>query len=158
MNSIGHHELKGIKEPQEIFQIIRESGANSRIEVAASRGLYPLVGREEEINLLRIKWNQTKKGKGQFLLLNGEAGIGKSRMTSSIKSYVKSAQKSTILELHCADYHTNSPFYPLIDLLENRLLGFVREETAKSKIDKLGSWMDIVGIDKKPHLPTSNTR
>lgn len=153
VKSLGKEVLKGIKEPMEIFQVIKESGASSRIEIAIGRGLSPLVGREEEVYMLLRNWKKAKEGKGQLLVLNGEAGIGKSRLVESIKGQVKQEQKAAKLELRCSDYHVNSPFYPLIDLLEKRILRFEKDEIAESKIAKLEVWMDFANLDKKPHLP-----
>lgn len=153
VKSLGKEVLKGIKAPMEIFQVLKESGASSRIEIAMGRGLSPLVGREEEVYMLLRNWKKAKEGKGQLLLLNGEAGIGKSRLVESIKGQVKQEQKAAKLELRCSDYHVNSPFYPLIDLLEKRILQFEKDETAASKITKLETWMEFAGLDKKPNLP-----
>ena len=153
VKSLGKEVLKGIKAPMEIFQVIKESGASSRIEIAVGRGLSPLVGREEEVYLLLRNWKKAKEGKGQLLLLNGEAGIGKSRLVENIKGQVKQEAKAAKLELRCSDYHTNSPFYSLIGLLEKRILRFEKDETAASKIAKLEAWMDFAGLDKKPNLP-----
>lgn len=153
VKSLGKEVLKGIKEPMEIFQVIKESGASSRIEIAIGRGLSPLVGREEEVYMLLRNWKKAKEGKGQLLLLNGEAGIGKSRLVESIKGQVKQETKAAKLELRCSDYHINSPFYPLIDLLEKRILRFEKTETAESKIAKLTQWFEFAGINKKPNLP-----
>lgn len=98
-------------------------------------------------------WKQAKEGKGQLLLLNGEAGIGKSRLVESLKGQVKQEKNVAKLELRCSDYHVNSPFYPLINLLEKRILGFEKEESPESKVAKLEEWMDASRIDKKPNLP-----
>lgn len=153
MESLGVQTLKGIKEPMEIYQVLKASGAGSRIEIAAGRGLSPLVGREDELNLLLRKWNQAKAGNGQFLILNGEAGIGKSRLVQSIKGQVKQEKNAARLEIRCSDYQTTTPFYPLIELLENRVLAFAREEESESKIEKLKNWMNFARLALKPHLP-----
>ena len=152
LDSLGKQVLKGIKEPMEIFQVIKESGASSRIEIEIGRGLSPLVGREEEVYMLLRNWKQAKEGKGQLLLLNGEAGIGKSRLVESIKGQVKQEQHAAKLELRCSDYHENSPFYPLIDLLERRILQFEKDESSENKIAKLGAWMNFAGLAKETKL------
>lgn len=66
----------------------KTSGARSRLEVSMRRGLSPLVGREEEVYTLLRTWKRAKDEIGQLLLLNGEAGIGKSRLTESLKAQV----------------------------------------------------------------------
>jgi class 3 adenylate cyclase len=78
--SLGTPLLKGLVQPLEAYRVLSESTARSRLEAAGSTGLTPLVGREQEIGLLRQCWEQVKDGSGQIVLLNGEAGIGKSRL------------------------------------------------------------------------------
>ena len=153
VKSLGKEVLRGIKEPMEIFQVVKESGVSSRMEIAVDRGLSPLVGREQEVALLLQSWEKSKVGNGQLLVLNGEAGIGKSRLVESIKEHIKQEPKAAKIVLRCSDYHINSPFYPLMDLLEKRILLLEKEEPAASKVDKLVQWFEFAGIDKKPNLP-----
>ena len=74
---LGEQTLRGVAEPLAVYRVFGESSAQSRLEVAAIRGLTPLVGREQELGLLRERWNQVQEGQGQVVLLSGEAGIGK---------------------------------------------------------------------------------
>lgn len=150
--SLGEHFLKGIAKAMEVFQVLGESGVKSQIELSVVRGLSPLIGREEEVHMLLKSWSRAKEGRGQLALLNGEAGIGKSRLVESIRSQVRQETNSKKLELRCSAYHINSPFYPLIDLLD-RALQFEEEEAAEAKLVKLEKWMGDVHIDKDPHLP-----
>ena len=78
--SLGTSLLKGFAQPLEVYQVVYESSARSRLEAAGSTGLTPLVGREQEIGVLLERWAQVKDGLGQVVLLSGEAGIGKSRL------------------------------------------------------------------------------
>src|SRR5206468_10907622 len=78
--SLGTPPLKGVTQPLEVYQVLYESTARSRLDDVGSTGLTPLVGREQEIALLRERWAQVKDGLGQVVLLSGEAGIGKSRL------------------------------------------------------------------------------
>ena len=72
----------------------RGSTAQSRLEVAATHGLTPLVGREQEVALLRERWAQVKDGLGQVVVLSGEAGIGKSRLVQVLKEHVAEAPQT----------------------------------------------------------------
>ena len=86
--SRGAHALKGISKPVEIFQVISESTARTRLDVAAATGFTPLVGREAEWESLAAIWEQAKSGNGQVAFLSGEAGIGKSRLAHRLKEQV----------------------------------------------------------------------
>ena len=104
----------------------------------ASRGdgaLTPLVGREEELDLLLRRWSQAKDGEGQVVLLSGEPGIGKSRILSALRERLE-AQGVQALRFQCSPYYVNSAFWPIIDNFE-RTLKFTRDETADAKLDKL---------------------
>lgn len=147
VKSIGKHTLKGISQPMEVFQVLRESGARTRLEVAKTAGLSPLVGREKEFKLLREKWEEIKNGKGQVVLLNGEAGIGKSRLTDTIKEYVANESDSWLTEVRCSSYHQNSSFFPIIELLENVVLGFTPEDSLEHKLEKLEGFLLQSGMN-----------
>ena len=85
---LGTPLLKGFAQPLEVYQVLSESTARSRLDAAGSTGLTPLVGREQEVGLLRERWAQVNEGIGQVVLLGGEAGIGKSRLVQVLKEYV----------------------------------------------------------------------
>src|SRR6266568_4594760 len=82
---LGFADVKGVPAPVQVYQVVGESGVHGRLEVAATTGLTPLVGREEEIALLRRHWARAKDGEGQVVLLSGEPGIGKSRLAQVLK-------------------------------------------------------------------------
>jgi class 3 adenylate cyclase len=84
----GQPELKGVATPLTLYRVVQESEADSRFEAAVSKGLTPLVGREEELGLLRRRWEQAKAGEGQVVLLSGEPGIGKSRLVQEFKEQI----------------------------------------------------------------------
>jgi predicted ATPase len=104
----------------------------------ANRGggaMTPLVGRDEELDLLLRRWSQAKDGEGQVVLLSGEPGIGKSRILSALRERL-GAQGTQALRFQCSPYYVNSAFWPIIDNLE-RALKFSRDETADAKLDQL---------------------
>src|SRR5262249_47448726 len=78
--NLGPQHLKGLSSPLSVYRVVGESAAQSRFEAVVNKGLTPLVGRAEEIALLRQRWEQAKTGAGQVVLLSGEPGIGKSRL------------------------------------------------------------------------------
>ena len=117
--------------------MLHESMARSRLEAAGSTGLTPLVGREQEVALLRERWAQVKDGLGQVVLLSGEAGIGKSRLVQVLKEQVATEPQAWLTPCQCSPYHQNTALYPLVDLLERVVLRFEREESPAQKLRKL---------------------
>ncbi|MBI3798619.1 MAG: AAA family ATPase [Deltaproteobacteria bacterium] len=132
---LGPQALKGISTPMAVYRVVGEGTARTRFDVAVGRGLTPLVGREEELGLLRRRWEQAKEKAGQVVLLSGEAGIGKSRLAQTLKEQVI-AEGASRIEFRCSAYHQNSAFYPLIEHLQ-RLLQFASQETPQAKLTKL---------------------
>src|SRR5262249_50660688 len=131
----GPQALKGVSTPVPVYRVLGESETQSRFEVAVRTGLTPLVGRGEEIGLLRRRWEQAKAGEGQAVLLSGEPGIGKSRLVQALKEQV-TAEGATRIEFRCSPYHQNSALYPVIIRLQ-RLLQFHREQSPQAKLEKL---------------------
>ena len=133
---LGEHELKGISEPVRAWQVQGASIAEGRFEARrGSAGLTPFVGREEELGVLLARWQQARGGEGQIVLLCGEPGIGKSRITETLRESL--ANEAHIrLTYQCSPYHTNSAFYPAIAHLE-RTAGFTRDDSIEAKLDKL---------------------
>jgi hypothetical protein len=132
---LGVQTLKGISASLSVYRVVRESEVQSRFEAAVRRGLTPLVGREEELGLLRRRWAQAQAGAGQIVLLNGEPGIGKSRLVQEFKEQLAPAGVTRI-EFRCSPYHHNSAFYPLIDHL-HRLLQFAPHDPPQARLATL---------------------
>jgi class 3 adenylate cyclase/tetratricopeptide (TPR) repeat protein len=136
LTDLGEHDLRGIGEPVHAWRVERALATESRFD--ASRGgdaLTPLVGREEEVDLLLRRWSQARDSEGQVVLLSGEPGIGKSRILNALREHL-GAQGVQALRFQCSPYYVNSAFRPSIDNFE-RALKFTRDETADSKLDKL---------------------
>src|SRR6266852_1972574 len=151
--SLGTSVLKGLAQPVEIYQVLHESMARSRLEAAGSTGLTPLVGREQEVALLRERWAQVKDGMGQVVLLSGEAGIGKSRLVQVLKEHVASEPQVWLTPCQCSPYYRNSALYPMIDLLERVALQFDREEAPPQKLSKLEGFLVQYGLPLAEAVP-----
>ena len=132
---LGEQSLKGIPRPTHAYRIVGMSEAASRFEAAHSEGLTPLVGREQELGLLKERWQLAQDGEGQVVLLSGEPGIGKSRILSALRERLE-GQGAQTLRYQCSPYYINSAFWPITDNLD-RALSFARDETPDSKLDKL---------------------
>ena len=137
---LGSRILKGSSTPIQVYQVVGESGTRSRLDVAGRTSLTPLVGREEEVGLLRKRWEQVNEGLGQVVFVSGEAGIGKSRLLQVFKERL-GEQPQTWLECRCSSYYQNSALYPLIDLLQ-RVLGFTRDGSPEEKLRKLEATLE----------------
>ena len=138
LTDLGEHDLKGIAEPVHAWRVERALATESRFD--AHRGgstLTPLVGREEELDLLLRRWSQAKDGEGQVVLLSGEPGIGKSRILNALRQRLE-AQGVQALRFQCSPYYVNSAFWPIIDNFE-RALKFTRDETDGRETRQAGS-------------------
>jgi class 3 adenylate cyclase len=132
---LGSHPLKGLAAPLQVYRILGESAAQSRLEVAEASGFTPLVGRESEVALLLERWVQSQDGRGQVVLLRGEAGIGKSRLVEALSERVRH-EGATRIAFRCSPYYQNSALYPVIDHLQ-RFLQWQRDDTPEAKLDTL---------------------
>src|SRR5262245_9298857 len=151
--SLGMPLLKGFAQPLEVYQVLAESTARSRLDAAGSTGLTPLVGREQEVGLLRERWAQVKDGLGQVVLLSGEAGIGKSRLVQVLQEHVASEPQAWLTPCQCSPYYQNTALYPLIDLLERVALRFEREESSAQKLRKLEGFLVQYGLPLVETVP-----
>jgi class 3 adenylate cyclase/predicted ATPase len=135
LETLGPQVLKGVAMPVLVHRVVGESTAQTRLDIAAPRGLTPFVGREPEVALLLERWAYVTEGLGQVVLLGGEGGIGKSRLVQVLKDHVANAPH-TRFECCCSPYYTNSAFYPVIDLWQ-RVLRFETDEAPGDKLRTL---------------------
>lgn len=133
----GVHELKGIAAPTQVWRVVSTSQLQTRFETATRAGITPLVGRDQELSLLVDCWATSRKGEGQVVLINGEPGIGKSRMLRAFRDRF-GGEIQAALSFQCSPYYNNTALYPIIDHLE-RTMGFERDDSAETKLDKLES-------------------
>ena len=143
----GAQDLKGIAGPVRAWAALRESSAEGRFEAFHTSGLTELVGRQEELELLLRRWSNAKTGEGQVVLLSGEAGIGKSRLTAALLEHL-AAEPHTRLRYFCSPQRTASALYPIISQIE-RAAGFTHEDTGKAKLDKLDAVLALASTSKQ---------
>jgi class 3 adenylate cyclase/predicted ATPase len=135
LQDLGGRDLKGIGSLVRAWAVLRPASVESRFEALHASGLTELVGREEELELLLRRWSKAKTGDGQVVLLSGEAGIGKSRLTAALLERL-TGEPHTRLRYFCSPQHTDSALYPVIGQME-RAAGFVHDDTPQTKLDKL---------------------
>lgn len=128
---LGAHEMKGLSEAVTLYQAERESGAQTRLDVARRAGLTPLTGRVRERAELEARWQAIKTAGGHTVLLRGEAGIGKSRLVDTLRTLAEREQ-AAVFESQCTPYARNATLLPIIGLLE-RTLGFRRDTAADER-------------------------
>lgn len=134
---LGAHAVKGFAAPVTVRQVLRASTVENRYEARHQDGTTPLLGRDEELELLLRRWHQAKHDGGRVVLITGEAGIGKSRLTRALQEQLAAEPHSRLI-YHCSPYHQDSSLYPIIGQLA-RAAGFEREDTPAARIDKLRS-------------------
>jgi class 3 adenylate cyclase/predicted ATPase len=135
LQDLGARDLKGIAKPARAWAALRASAAEGRFEALHANGLTTLVGREEEAELLWRRWSQARSGEGQVVLLSGEAGIGKSRLTAALLERL-AGEAHARLRYFCSPQHTDSALHPIIGQME-RAAGLAHEDTPRARLDKL---------------------
>jgi class 3 adenylate cyclase len=113
LEDLGEQNLKGVETPVPAWAALRSSSIESRFEALHPGGVTALVGREEELELLLRRWSKATTGEGQVVLLSGEAGIGKSRLTAALLERL-AGEPHTRLRYFCSPQYTDSALYPFI--------------------------------------------
>ncbi len=134
LEDLGPRSLAGFEVPQRAWRVAGEGRVLSRFE-ALRPDAVPLVGRGEELDLLLRRWQHAKSGEGRVVLISGEAGIGKSRLTAALSEHI-AGEPHTRLRFFCSPHHQDSALYPFITQLE-RAASFERDDTADQKLEKL---------------------
>ena len=142
-NDLGAVALKGLPEPVPAWQVLGESTVENRFAALRSATLSPLIGRDEEVELLLRRWARAKDGEGQIVLISGEAGIGKSRIAAALQEQLE-PERPIRLRYFCSPHHRDSALYPFIARLE-RAAEFRREDAAAAKLDKLAALLSRSG-------------
>jgi predicted ATPase len=135
LHGLGAQNLKGVSSAVQAWAALRPASVESRFDALHATGLTDLVGREEELEILLRRWSKAKTGQGQVVLLSGEPGIGKSRLTAALLERL-AAEPHTRLRYFCSPQHTDSALFPIISQME-RAAGFVHDDTTEAKLDKL---------------------
>ncbi len=146
LEDLGAKDLKGIAGPVRAWGALRASSAEGRFEALHATGLTALVGREEELDLLLRRWSRAKTGEGQVVLLTGEGGIGKSRLTAALLEHL-ATELHTRLRYFCSPQHTDSAFHPIIGQME-RAAGLAHDDTRQARLDKLDALLAQTSTSK----------
>ena len=138
------YKLDGVSEPVTAYRVTGKQAIGSRF-VASRTGkkLTQFVGRQHELQQLSTRWERAKAGKGQVVLICGEAGIGKSRLCEAWLDRIAD-EPHIIIRNQCSPHHTNTPFYPMIQQLEHAAR-LTREDTRDVKLGKLETVLSQAG-------------
>ena len=140
-DNLGPRTIKGIEEPVLVYRAREASGLRSQFEATAIRGLTPLVGRDDELNLMLSRWTNAVGGEGQVVLLTGEPGIGKSRIIQASRELVR-ADGVTVLRYFCSPFYVHSALHPILDQLE-RAAQLKKSDPPEVKLDKLEALLKL---------------
>jgi predicted ATPase/class 3 adenylate cyclase len=141
---LGPVEVKGIVAPVPAWQVLRPSRVVSRFEALRGSALAPLIGRDEEINLLLRRWARARAGDGQVVLISGEPGIGKSRITAELEVRLR-IEPHLRLRYFCSPYYRDSALFPFIEQI-GRASGFASDDPPAVKLDKLEAMLARVAL------------
>lgn len=133
--SVGLQRMSGFAQPVEILRVDRETGARTRLDAMAR--LTPLCGREAEMQALDALWSRARRGARQVVLVRGEPGIGKTRLLHALKERIEGGP-GTVRELRCFPEYEQSPFHPLLAMLET-VLGFAQSDSPEERFRKLAA-------------------
>ena len=135
LEALGTQTLKGITAPMGVWRVVGPLETLREAALPAPEDVKPLVGRSEELGLLLRRWEQSKAGQGQVVLISGEAGIGKSALVETLRTHVR-REGLTRVAMRCSPYHTNSALYPVIAHVQ-QAVRLARDDTAEEKLTKL---------------------
>lgn len=146
------HALRGFDAPVRAWRVIGERKGSSRFKAIRGTGaLSPLVGREEELELLERRWERAKTGSGQVVVLAGEAGIGKSRLIEALRDGL-AGDAHVHISYYCSPHHQDNALYPVIEQLE-RAAGHAREDSPALKLEKLEALLAQAGGNLSRDVP-----
>jgi class 3 adenylate cyclase/predicted ATPase len=149
--TLGPRPLKGISEPVAVYRVVGRTAARGRLDVAESTGLTPLVDREEELALLRERWEAARGGRGRVVLITGEPGIGKSRLVRVLRDELATTSH-VWLESACSPDYRESPLRPTIDMLGDAL-AFDGADDPAARRAKLEAALEAAGLPVAEALP-----
>jgi class 3 adenylate cyclase/tetratricopeptide (TPR) repeat protein len=145
LDDLGWTELKGFDQPQRAWRVLGPTALASRSEALPMGTLTPLVGRDEELELLSRRWAQAKSGTLQVVLVSGEAGIGKSRLLAALEERLGDEPRVS-LRYFCSARHQDSALHPIVSRWQQEA-GFAPGDSDEAKLAKLEAVIGGEGLD-----------
>ena len=151
LEALGPQAIRGLPSPVHAWVVRRESMSLNRFEASLTKAMTPFVGREREVALLAERWRDANEGEGQVVLLSGEAGIGKSRILANLREHIGEGNH-VAMSFQSSAHHVNEPFYPVLGPIW-RAAGFVSDEPAEQRLDKLEAFIALAGLARSDFAP-----
>lgn len=148
---LGNHDLKGIGDGVKAWRVLGEAEIDLSFDGTEARSGATLVGRQEELGLLTRAWETSRRGRGQVVLVQGEGGIGKSRLVDALRADI-SGQSHTWVAIRCSPYHVNSMLYPVIEHMK-RVFGWSVDDSPELKLKKLETALAAQSLPLDEALP-----
>lgn len=148
---LGLQLLKGFSAPIPAWEVLSEGLAETRYEAQHADLAPPAVGREREIETLLDRWDIAKGGEGQVVLLSGEPGIGKSRISAAVRERI-AGEPHVVIRYQCSPFHSNSPLYPAIAQLTHAA-GIERGDSPDVRLDKVERLLRGSPADLRQSVP-----
>src|SRR5262249_32619544 len=150
-------KLKGVPQVVELFRVRAAGAARDGLGAGREAGRTPLTGRDQEVSLLKDRWERSQGGVGQVVLLLGEAGLGKSRLVHTMKEHVQGRTRdgdvdAAVIEWRCSPHYQNTGLYPAVDFYE-RALGLGREESPAVRFDRMLRRLEQYGLARPETVP-----
>lgn len=148
---VGEQNLKGVDEPLHVWRVAGLQGDDSESESIGPHDKLRLVGRDEEIGLLRRAWLQSKEKYGQVVLISGEAGIGKSALVQTLAAQLRLEGMPRIF-IRCSAHHTSSELYPVIAHVK-RVIGWRSDVMVADHLEQLERTLESYGLPLDEFVP-----
>jgi len=143
----GGHTLKGVPAPVTLYRIVRASGGGRR---SGRRHFTPLIGRDEEMAMLLRRWDRARQGDGQFVLIVGEPGLGKSRLLEEFRARLRETPH-TWAEWTCLQLLQSTPLHPIAEWGRARFGG--ADVPADRRLAELESSLAQVRLNPAENVP-----
>lgn len=150
---LGKHTLKGITDPVRVREVMKQCARQSRFAAAQGIAVMPLVGRQDEMAVLKDRCQRAKNGQGQIVLLTGEAGIGKSRLTRALIENICTPDIAASIELQCSPYYNQSALFPVIEWLQAEIFASGGAVEDAQKWSLIHRFLERTTLDKAKTAP-----
>ncbi len=151
VEDLGPRELKGLPAPVPLYRVVEPTGASNRLDVASVEGLTPFVGREEQLERLQESWRLAREGQGQVVLIEGEAGIGKSRLVWEFRNLLPDESQRWIA-CRASTFHRHSAFHPFRQLIQEAL-SLDPESPVEEQLSQLDEALRSAGLEPSEVAP-----